>query len=590
MSKPAKAAVADAPLLARDLDATQAQRLIDAAGDIAIVLDGDGVVIDVRARDAELQKSARRDWRGKPWSDCVTVESHEKVADLLAQALGDLGGAPRQVNHPVRGGPDLPVLYSVVRVAASGRSRAGVRLVALGRDLRDTVVLQRRLVEAQQTMERDYWRFREAETRYRNLFQSSAEAVLIVDGSTLRVAEANPAAMALIGEAGGRAAKVPGLPLASLFAAEASEALAAAVAAARNAGKHERLAAALAGSGHMVSVALSSFRQEQASFLLVRLAPQVAAAPRAARGAASGSARTLPVPLQGIDDAAASFVRSAADALVLTDTAGRVVAVNRAFARLAQLSSEDQARGQTLDRWLGRTGVELSVLLANLRRLRRLPNCSSRSPGFRRCGPSPAVSVASGRPIDGRWPGCHRRAAGRPAGLRHQPGGQRLVRPPCRRHQRTPSADSVRAHARPLGPVHRDPGPCCRCWWPHCSGPGDSAPRVLGLALAWAYSAPPLRLKQNGWWGNAACGLSYEGLAWVTGAAVMAGGAPMPQARSLLLAALYSAGAHGIMTLNDFKSVEGDRQMGVGSLPVRRWDRSCARRSPAGSWRCRSWR
>ena len=367
MSKPAKAAVADAPLLARDLDATQAQRLIDAAGDIAIVLDGDGVVIDVRARDAELQKSARRDWRGKPWSDCVTVESHEKVADLLAQALGDLGGAPRQVNHPVRGGPDLPVLYSVVRVAASGRSRAGVRLVALGRDLRDTVVLQRRLVEAQQTMERDYWRFREAETRYRNLFQSSAEAVLIVDGSTLRVAEANPAAMALIGEAGGRAAKVPGLPLASLFAAEASEALAAAVAAARNAGKHERLAAALAGSGHMVSVALSSFRQEQASFLLVRLAPQVAAAPRAARGAASGSARTLPVPLQGIDDAAASFVRSAADALVLTDTAGRVVAVNRAFARLAQLSSEDQARGQTLDRWRGRTGVELSVLLANLR-------------------------------------------------------------------------------------------------------------------------------------------------------------------------------------------------------------------------------
>ena len=91
---------------------------------------------------------------------------------------------------------------------------------------------------------------------------------------------------------------------------------------------------------------------------------------------------------------------------------------------------------------------------------------------------------------------------------------------------------------------------------------------ALGLALAWAYSAPPLRLKLNGWWGNAACGLCYEGLAWVTGAAVMAGGA-MPDARSLALAGLYSAGAHGIMTLNDFKSVEGDRQMSVGSLPVR---------------------
>ena len=90
---------------------------------------------------------------------------------------------------------------------------------------------------------------------------------------------------------------------------------------------------------------------------------------------------------------------------------------------------------------------------------------------------------------------------------------------------------------------------------------------VAGLILAWAYSAPPVRLKENGWWGNAACGLSYEGLAWATGAAVMAGGV-MPDWKSLLLAALYSAGAHGIMTLNDFKSIEGDRQMGVYSLPV----------------------
>lgn len=99
-------------------------------------------------------------------------------------------------------------------------------------------------------------------------------------------------------------------------------------------------------------------------------------------------------------------------------------------------------------------------------------------------------------------------------------------------------------------------------------GPWGFGAAILGLLLAWAYSAPPLRLKNNGWWGNAACGLSYEGLAWVTGAAVMAGGL-MPGARSLLLALLYSVAAHGIMTLNDFKSVEGDRQMGVGSLPVR---------------------
>ncbi len=99
-------------------------------------------------------------------------------------------------------------------------------------------------------------------------------------------------------------------------------------------------------------------------------------------------------------------------------------------------------------------------------------------------------------------------------------------------------------------------------------GPWGFGAAAVGLLLAWAYSAPPLRLKVNGWWGNAACGISYEGLAWVTGAAVMAGGA-MPGGRSLALAALYSLGAHGIMTLNDFKSVQGDRQMGIGSLPVR---------------------
>ena len=98
-------------------------------------------------------------------------------------------------------------------------------------------------------------------------------------------------------------------------------------------------------------------------------------------------------------------------------------------------------------------------------------------------------------------------------------------------------------------------------------GPWGFGAAVFGLLLAWAYSAPPLRLKENGWWGNAACGLCYEGLAWTTGAAVMAGGA-MPQGRSLALAALYSVGAHGIMTLNDFKAIEGDRQMGVRSLPV----------------------
>jgi chlorophyll synthase len=97
-------------------------------------------------------------------------------------------------------------------------------------------------------------------------------------------------------------------------------------------------------------------------------------------------------------------------------------------------------------------------------------------------------------------------------------------------------------------------------------GPVVLAAACVGLVLAWIYSAPPLRLKQNGWWGNAACGLCYESLPWFTGAAALAGG--VPDGRIIAVALLYGIGAHGIMTLNDFKSVEGDRLMKLKSLPV----------------------
>ncbi|MEK9655224.1 MAG: chlorophyll synthase ChlG [Halieaceae bacterium] len=103
--------------------------------------------------------------------------------------------------------------------------------------------------------------------------------------------------------------------------------------------------------------------------------------------------------------------------------------------------------------------------------------------------------------------------------------------------------------------------------WAMALGPWVSIATFVGLLLAWAYSAPPLRLKLNGWWGNSAVALSYEGLAWVTGAAIVLGGA-LPEGRILLIALLYSVGAHGIMTLNDFKSVEGDLKMGIRSLPA----------------------
>jgi chlorophyll/bacteriochlorophyll a synthase len=97
-------------------------------------------------------------------------------------------------------------------------------------------------------------------------------------------------------------------------------------------------------------------------------------------------------------------------------------------------------------------------------------------------------------------------------------------------------------------------------------GPWVLGAAAVGTILAWLYSAPPVRLKQSGWWGPAAVAVSYEGLPWFTGAAVMV--AAFPDWRIVTLALLYSIGAHGIMTLNDFKAVEGDRKMGIASLPA----------------------
>ncbi|MFZ4070013.1 MAG: chlorophyll synthase ChlG [Caulobacterales bacterium] len=97
-------------------------------------------------------------------------------------------------------------------------------------------------------------------------------------------------------------------------------------------------------------------------------------------------------------------------------------------------------------------------------------------------------------------------------------------------------------------------------------GPWVFGAGIVGIALAWAYSAPPLRLKQSGWWGPATVGLCYEGVAWFTGAAVMT--ASLPDPRILAMVGLYSFGALGIMVLNDFKAIEGDKAMGVRSLPV----------------------
>ena len=176
--------------------------------------------------------------------------------------------------------------------------------------------------------------------------------------------------------------------------------------------------------------------------------------------------------------------------------------------------------------------------------------------------------ISSGQPIGGRWPLV---VAGVALAGPLVTGMSQACNDWFDRH-----VDAINEPNRPI-PSGRIPGRTglwiaiawtvivvgCGCGArPDRAGGGGARHRIL----AWIYSAPPLRLKLNGWWGNTACAACYEGLPWFTGAAILAGAAP--SGRIVLVAALYSAGAHGIMTLNDFKSVEGDSRMGVNSLPV----------------------
>jgi transcriptional regulator PpsR len=327
------------------LDLESAASVIAAAADVALVVDKEGVIRDVAGGSEDLTMEGYRSWVGQPWEQIVTVESRPKVAALLKEAGLSSARKWRHVNHPSPHGADVPVLYSAVRVGNEGR------VIALGRDLRAVAALQQRLVDAQQSMERDYWRLRHVETRYRMLFQTSSEAVLIVDAASLKIVEANPAASRLLEETSKR---LIGRGFPEILGAESREAIQTLLAGVRAAVRADDVLVKLANepaeakAGVRVSAAL--FRQESASLFLVRLIPDQ---PRPMGDAMPRNILQL--------------VEAGPDAFVVTNVEGRILSANTAFVDLSQLATVEQVRGESLDRWLGRPGVDLNVLISNLR-------------------------------------------------------------------------------------------------------------------------------------------------------------------------------------------------------------------------------
>ena len=330
-----------------DLDADVAATLVATAADVALILDGTGVICDIAFGSDELsaQFHGAGDWAGHRWADFVTVESKPKVEALLRDAGTKAPSRWRHVNHPAgRGAPDVPIMYSAVDLGRAGR------VVAIGRDLRAVAGLQQRLVDAQQSIERDYWRLRHAETRYRLLFQMASEAVLIVDATSQKVVEANPAAVRILGET---AKRIVGRVFPDGLDPASMQAMQTLLAGVRAAGRADDVRVRLAGDTREFIASASLFRQENAALFLVRLSPTTEV----------GEAARLPQMKARL----LQVVENAPDAIVVTGPDGRIFSANRAFLDLAQLANEEQVRGESLDRWLGRPGVDLNVLLGNLR-------------------------------------------------------------------------------------------------------------------------------------------------------------------------------------------------------------------------------
>lgn len=332
------------------LDAKAVAALLAASADVTLILDRTGVVRDMALASDALREEfdGEPGWLGKPWASSVMEDSRTKVEELVRDAAS--GAAPRwrHVNQRNRKDGSVPILYAAVDLGTPDG-----RVAAVGRDQRHVAALYQRLMDAQGALERDYARLRHAEARYRQLFQASAEPVVIFDAAGQKVLEANGAAERLCGAKGGMG------HAAFLEAFEGGDhaAVQAALSEARFTGRPANARVRLdRGPGARpstseVTVSVQPFRQDEGALLLVRLLD-------AAAGAAGSPAAKPPL---------LALAEGMPDGFVVTEGDGRIVSANAAFLRMAQLGGEDDARGEPLDRWLGRPGVEFGVLSAHLR-------------------------------------------------------------------------------------------------------------------------------------------------------------------------------------------------------------------------------
>jgi transcriptional regulator PpsR len=315
---------------------------VAAAADITIIIDSAGTVRDVALGGNGLPKEWTKEWIDRPWIDTVSVDSRPKIEQMLSDAAMGEAARWRQINHISTLG-ELPVRYLTLRL---GNDQGAI---AIGREMRAEAAMQQRLLQAQQSIERDYVRLRQAEARYRMLFEQSSEAVLIVDTTTRMIVDANPSAYRLLGAT---AAQLTGKSLTSLLAPESRDVAVSLLGAVATAEQVEPTTIRLANNetDHFLSACL--FRQDRTSCFLVRLMTLA----QSQSSSTDDSSKRLYDVLDRLPDA-----------FVVTDEAMTIIAENNAFLDLTQLARKEQSRGQSIARFLGRPGIDLNLMMAQLR-------------------------------------------------------------------------------------------------------------------------------------------------------------------------------------------------------------------------------
>lgn len=359
-----------------NLDANHAALMLSATADITLVVTPDGIICDRVLAGEEMSSDTFIGWPGKAWIDTVTIESRPKIEQLLQAATLREPIRWRQVNHPGPDGLDIPVRYSAMQVGIAGH------IVAIGRDMRPVAKLQQRLLEAEMSIEQEYSRLRATETRYRILLQVASEAILIVDARSRKVVESNTAAANVLGKP---AKRLNGTTFEELFDEQELPKLDGLFNALRGAGRSDDVAVNFSDTQQGI-VSAVVFREENTTYYLIRLIVLAAGA----NGVVIPKSQSKVVKI----------IADLPDGFVVTDMDRRILTANAAFLDMAQLGSEEQARGEPIDIWLGRPGVDTSLLLNGIKEhgsVRQFPTIMRGQFGTSEDVEVSAVSVPDGR-------------------------------------------------------------------------------------------------------------------------------------------------------------------------------------------------